>query len=84
LDDETLEQPSYVTAARLEPHQLAGAAMLRRLYLQGHHAVIADDPALGIAATVLTFMQARRLCCDALLSPASSPCSGHRALDVIL
>lgn len=52
-----MEQPGYVTVAKLEPHQLAGAAMLRRLYLGGEDAVIADDPALGIAATVLTYMQ---------------------------
>ena len=52
-----LEQPAYVTAARLEPHQLAGAAFLRRMYVQPHDAIIADDPALGIAATVLTYLQ---------------------------
>jgi SNF2 family DNA or RNA helicase len=43
--------------AQLEPHQLAGAAFLRRLYLQEQDAIIADDQALGVAATVLQFLR---------------------------
>ena len=58
--DAPLPQPAYITVAQLEPHQLAGVAMLRRLYLAGHDAVIADDPAMGIAATVITYLQARK------------------------
>ena len=58
-EDPPLGQPEYITVAQLEQHQLIGAAMLRRMYLLGNDAVIADGPALGIAATVLTYMQVR-------------------------
>lgn len=49
--------PGDGVAAQLEPHQLAGAAFLRRLYLQGQDGIIADDQALGVAATVLQFLR---------------------------
>lgn len=55
--DEPIKQPDYVTAAQLEPHQLGGVATLRRMYLGSHDAVLADDPAMGMVATVLTFLQ---------------------------
>ena len=55
--DPPLEQPPYVTADRLEPHQLEGAAMLRRMYVAGQDCILADDPALGMVATMVTFLQ---------------------------
>lgn len=55
-----MAQPPYVSAQALEPHQLAGAAQLRRMYVHAHDCILADDPALGMVATLLTFLQARR------------------------
>lgn len=57
--DEPVKQPDYVTAAPLELHQLGGVAMLRRMYLGAHDAVLADDAAMGMVATLLTFLQVR-------------------------
>lgn len=57
--DEPIVQPDYITAAPLEPHQRGGVAMLRRMYLGSHDAVLSDDPAMGMVATVLTFLQVR-------------------------
>jgi hypothetical protein len=56
--DLPMPQPPHITAAPLEQHQLAGVSMLQRMYVHGADAVIADDPALGMVATVLTFLQA--------------------------
>jgi hypothetical protein len=65
--DLPLTQPDFVSVAKLEPHQLVGAAMLRRMYLLANDAVIADDPALGIAATVLKYMQVSTpTCCSGM------------------
>jgi hypothetical protein len=47
------------------PHQLARAAFLRRVYLQEQEDIIADNQALGVAATVLQFLRA---CALTLLS----------------
>jgi hypothetical protein len=57
--DHPLPQPPHITAAPLEQHQLAGVAMLQRMYAHGADVVIADDPAMGMVTTVLTFLQAR-------------------------
>lgn len=57
--DKPVMQPDYITAAPLEPHQRGGVAMLRRMYLGSHDSVLADDPAMGMVATVLTFLQVR-------------------------
>lgn len=61
--DKPVMQPNYITAAPLEPHQLGGVAMLRRMYLGSHDSVLADDPAMGMVATVLTFLQVLIMLC---------------------
>lgn len=57
ITDTPLPQPVHITAAPLEQHQLAGVAMLQRMYAHASDVVIADDPAMGMVATVLTFLQ---------------------------
>lgn len=37
--------------------------MLRRMYLGSHDSVLADDPAMGMVATVLTFLQVLIMLC---------------------
>ena len=54
INDTPLPQPVHITAAPLEQHQLAGVAMLQRMYAHASDVVIADDPAMGMVATVLT------------------------------
>ncbi len=50
------EQPRYVTGAQLLPHQLSGVNWLRRQWVQGSHAMLADDSGMGKTATVITFL----------------------------
>lgn len=57
ITDTPLAQPPHITAAPLEQHQLAGVGMLQRMYAHASDVVIADDPAMGMVATVLTFLQ---------------------------
>ena len=52
-----MEQPDYVTGGKLFPHQLAGVSWLRRQWVDGHHAVLADDSGMGKTATVVAFLK---------------------------
>lgn len=57
INDTPCPQPAHITAAPLEQHQLSGVSMLQRMYVHSSDVVIADDPAMGMVATVLTFLQ---------------------------
>ena len=50
-------QPDCVKGGRLFPHQLAGVSWLRRQWVEGTHAVLADDSGMGKTATVVAFLQ---------------------------
>ena len=52
-----MEQPDYVTGGKLFPHQLAGVSWLRRQWVDGQHAVLADDSGMGKTATVVAFLK---------------------------
>ena len=50
-------QPECVKGGRLFPHQLEGVSWLRRQWVEGRHAVLADDSGMGKTATVVAFLQ---------------------------
>jgi hypothetical protein len=62
------EQPDWVVGGRLYPHQLAAVNWLRRQWLQGCNAMLADETGLGKAASAITFCQ-----CLRLAPPANQP-----------
>lgn len=50
-------QPSYVYGGQLFPHQLACLNWLRRQWVAGSHAVLADDSGMGKTAATIAFFQ---------------------------
>lgn len=54
---ELTEQPAYVTGGQLFPHQLSGVNWLRRQWVGGGHAVLADDSGMGKTATAVAYLQ---------------------------
>ncbi|KAK9823247.1 hypothetical protein WJX72_001331 [[Myrmecia] bisecta] len=54
------EQPEYVAGGQLHPHQLEAVNWLRRMWVEGKSALLADDLGLGKTATVISFIQCLR------------------------
>ena len=51
------EQPACISGGRLFPHQLSGVNWLRKQWVAGSHAVLADDSGMGKTATAVAYLQ---------------------------
>eukprot|EP00884_Botryococcus_braunii_P016742 jgi/Botrbrau1/3751/Bobra.0363s0028.1 len=52
--------PPYIKGATLAKHQLEGLNWLRRMWVKGEGAILADAPGLGKTGTVVSFIQCLR------------------------